>query len=84
MRQSDFRTAVPTNPDPKWPAGYIDVLRDAGAQEKTIRFYLGWVRRFFANHRGKRRRDLGRTEIEVYPLVGVNGATGVPSRPWAH
>jgi len=27
---------------------------------------VAWVRRFFAKHPGRRRRDLGRAEIEVF------------------
>jgi integrase len=42
------------------------VLREAGAQEKTIPHCVAWVRRFFARHPGRRRRDLGRTEIEAF------------------
>lgn len=66
MPQYGQRVAAPTDPDPKWPEGYVTVLRDAGAQEKTIPFCIGWVRRFFARFPGRRRRDLGRTEIETF------------------
>jgi len=59
-------TTAPLNPEPKWPSGYVEVLREAGAQEKTIPFCLGWVRRFFAANPGRRRRDLARTEIEAF------------------
>ena len=59
-------TAAPLNPSPRWPSGYVEVLREAGAQEKTIPFCLGWVRRFFAAHPGRRRRDLGRAQIEAF------------------
>jgi len=41
-------------------------LREAGAQEKTIPNCLTWVRQFFARHPGRRRRDLGRQEIEAF------------------
>jgi integron integrase len=37
-----------------------------GAQEKTIPFCVRWVRSFFAEYGGRRRRDLGRGEIEAF------------------
>lgn len=67
MPQTTRRGVAPLNPQPRWPGGgYIAVLREAGAQEKTIPYCMAWVRRFFARHPGRRRRDLGRTEIEVF------------------
>ena len=66
MRQPAQRGVAPLNPDPKWPQGYIAVLREAGAVEKTISFLLTWVRRFFARFPGRNRRDLGRSEIEAF------------------
>jgi len=36
MRQSENRAAAPFNAEPRWPEGYIRVLREVGAQEKTI------------------------------------------------
>lgn len=66
MRQDGLRPAAPTNPDPRWPAGYMAVLREAGAQEKNIPYCIDWVRAFFARHPGRRRRDLGRPEIEAF------------------
>ncbi len=66
MRQNQPPVAAPLNPNPKWPEGYIEALRNAGAQEKYIPYCLTWVRRFFAANPGRRRRDLGRTEIETY------------------
>jgi hypothetical protein len=36
MRQEGNRAAAPLNPEPRWPEGYIQMLREAGAQEKTI------------------------------------------------
>lgn len=56
----------PLDPEPKWPEGYVSVLRDAGAKEKTIPYCLGWVRRFFARFPGRCRSDLGRPEIETF------------------
>ena len=41
-------------------------MREAGAQEKAIPFCVAWVSRFFACHSGRRRRDLGRDEIEAF------------------
>ena len=66
MRQNGNRAAAPMNEEPRWPAGYVEVLRQAGAQEKTIPYCLGWVRRFFAENPGRRRHDLGRMEIECF------------------
>ncbi len=59
-------TTAPANPAPQWPLGYIEALREMGTQEKAIPFCIRWVRGFFAEHPGRRRRDLGRTEIEAF------------------
>lgn len=59
-------TTAPINPAPQWPSGYIEALREVGAQEKAIPFCIQWVRGFFAEHPGRRRRDLGRPEIEAF------------------
>ena len=40
--------------------------REAGAVEKSIPFYVVWVRRFFERFPGRSRRDLGRTKIEAF------------------
>ncbi len=66
MRQTARCRVAPLNTNPKWPEGYVAVLRSAGAQEKTIPFLVTWVRRFFARFPGRRRRDLNRTEIETF------------------
>ena len=66
MRQIDNRAAAPVNAAPRWPAGYIEVLRQAGAADKTVPYCLQWVRQFFAENPGRRRRDLGRKEIEAF------------------
>jgi hypothetical protein len=76
MRQDGNRAAAPLNTEPRWPEGYVRVLRETGAQEKTIPYCQGWVRRFFAENPGRRRRDLGRTEIEVF-LSGLAVRPGV-------
>lgn len=57
---------APRNDSPRWPEGYVEVLREAGAIEKTIPYHLAWVRSFFARFPGRRRRDLGREEIETF------------------
>jgi len=57
---------APLNAQRRSPAGYVAVLRQAGADDKTIPHCLAWVWRFFANHAGCRRRDLGRAEIEAF------------------
>lgn len=59
-------TTAPANPAPKWPVGYIEALREAGAQEKTIPFCIHWIRKFFAEYPNRRRRDLDRMEIEAF------------------
>ena len=66
MRQAVRRGVAPLNTNPKWPEGYMAVLREAGAQEKTIPFFVTWVRRFFARFPGRSRRSLGRVEIETF------------------
>jgi integron integrase len=76
MPQTTRRGVAPLNLQPRWPEGYIAVLREAGAQEKNIPHCIAWVRRFFAKHPGRRRRDLGRTEIEAF-LAETAQRTGV-------
>jgi len=66
MDQTTLPVTAPNDPDPRWPEGYVAVLRAAGAQEKTIPYCIGWVRRFFARFPGRHRRDLGRAEIEAF------------------
>ncbi len=65
MPQTTHRAVAPLNPQPRWPEGHLTVLREAGAQERTIPHCVAWVRRF-AKHPSCRRRDLGRTEIEAF------------------
>lgn len=66
MRQADRLVVAPVNDNPRWPQGYVEALRRAGAQEKTIPYCISWVRKFFARNPGARRRDLGRVEIEAF------------------
>ena len=66
MDQTGLRVTAPNDPDPKWPDGYVEILREAGAKEKNIPYCVGWVRRFFARFPDRHRRDLGRTEIELF------------------
>jgi len=66
MRQNDRLAVAPLNTTPRWPEGYIAALRELGAQAKTPPHCVVWVRRFFARFPGRRRRDLGRTEIETF------------------
>jgi len=57
---------APYQRKPQWPQGYYAVLADMGVKRNHFRFYSHWVREFFKQHPGRRRRDLGRTEIEAY------------------
>jgi len=66
MHQVTRKAVAPANPEPKWPAGYMAVLREAGAKDVTIQYCVSWVRRFFAENPGRQRRDLGRKEIETF------------------
>jgi hypothetical protein len=66
MPQTERRVVAPVNTEPKWPEGFVAILREAGAKEVTIPYCVTWVRRFFAQHPARRRQDLGRTEIEAF------------------
>jgi len=50
MPQTTRRGVAPLNLQPRWPEGYLTVLREAGAQEKNIPYCVAWVRRFFPKH----------------------------------
>ena len=39
-------TTAPVNPAPRWPAGYIEALREVGAQEKAIPLMEVYYERF--------------------------------------
>ncbi len=66
MRQALRPGVAPLNENPQWPEGYFAVLRETGAQEKSLRFYATWVRRFFERFPDRSRRSLGRVEIETF------------------
>lgn len=66
MRHDGKRAVAPLNSAPRWPEGYVRVLREMGAVDKTIPYCVAWVRSFFARFPGRRRRDLGRNEIELF------------------
>lgn len=76
MPQREFRITAPLNQTPKWPDGYIVVLREAGTQEKTIPYCIGWVRQFFAANPNRQHRDMGRMEIEAF-LAQLTRRAGV-------
>ncbi len=58
---------APFNPNPRWPSGYFLVLEELGVEQRHGPFYAHWVRLFFKRHQGnRRRRDLGRVEIETF------------------
>ena len=66
MRQDISCVTAPNDPTPKWPEGYIEVLREAGAKEKNIPYCIGWVQRFFSKHPRRAEDELGRTDIEGF------------------
>ena len=66
MRQAVPRIAAPLEPEPRWPAGHEQALREAGAKEVAMPCCAGQVRRFFARRFGRPRRDPGRTAIERF------------------
>lgn len=68
--------AAPRVGEPVWPDGYVRMLREAGAKDVTIPHCVAWVRRFFAANPGRRRRDLGRTQIEAF-LSSVAARPGI-------
>ena len=43
---------APLNPDPRWAAGYFEVLEALGVEERPRRFYAHWVRQFFKRRQG--------------------------------
>lgn len=57
------KPAAPFNPEPKWPAGYFEVLAEAGLPERQHPFYAHWVRQFFNANPGKPRRSLSAGDI---------------------
>ena len=68
------------NPSPRWPQGYFQVLEEMGVEERRRGFYAHWVRQFFNRCKGqRRRRDLGRADIERF-LGMLRDGGGV--EPW--
>ncbi|MBP8303765.1 MAG: hypothetical protein KBE04_06540 [Phycisphaerae bacterium] len=45
-QQSRGRVAA-SDPDPRWPQGYFQVLQELGVEERRRPFYAHWVRQFF-------------------------------------
>jgi len=65
--QQKGRTAdSPCDRHPQWPQGYIEILADMDVEERRRPFYVHWVRKFFRQYPGRRRKDLGRGEIESF------------------
>jgi len=64
--QRQRRPVAPYNPNPRWPQGYFEVLEDLGIAAKRQPFYAHWVRQFFQQFPGQRRRDLGRPALERF------------------
>jgi integron integrase len=76
-RQLKRGQVAPFNPDPRWPTGYFQVLKELGVEELRHPFYVHWVRQFFnGQKKRKRRRDLGREEIEAF-IQALAAETGV-------
>ena len=48
------------------PDGYVAVLREEGAQGKTIPCCIGWVLRFFVGFSDRHRRNMGCVEIKAF------------------
>jgi len=45
-RKRCYATVVAlANPEPKWPEGHVEALREAGGREKTISYCIGWGQR---------------------------------------
>jgi hypothetical protein len=51
MLQESSRAVAPLKPEPKWLGG----VREAGAIEKRLPYYVDWVRRVIARLPGRRR-----------------------------
>ena len=76
-QHSKIGVVAPYNPDPRWPEGYFEVLEKLGVEERRRPFYASWVRQFFkCCQKSKRRRDLGRMEIEAF-LEFLSAQAGV-------
>lgn len=70
MRQYGARSVAPFNPNPRWPAGYFEVLEEVQVPESARPFYAGWVRQFLNQELGcKRRRELGQEEVDHFLSV---------------
>ena len=69
MRQLGVSRRKPVaafNPNPRWPAGYMEVLEEAGIAERARPFYAHWVRQLFNQNPGRSRRSLGMTDISRF------------------
>ena len=66
MPQNTLIVTSPRDPAPKWPEGFVRVLREAGAQDKNIPYCIDWVQRFFSKHPRRAEHELGRIEIEGF------------------
>jgi hypothetical protein len=66
IHQAD-RKVAPFNQNPRWPAGYFEVLAELKIPTRQHSFYAQWVRQFFnAELHGRRRRDLGWPDIHHF------------------
>jgi len=66
-RRTMSRAVGDFNPNPQWPQGFFQVLEEMGVEERRRGFYAHWVRQFFNRRKGsRRRRDLGRRDIEAF------------------
>ena len=64
------KTVAQSNPSPRWPQGYFEVLEELGVPPKHRGFYAHWVRQFFNEElNGRHRRDLSMPGIEHFLSV---------------
>ena len=63
------------NPNPKWPGGWVQVLRDQGIEEGNIPHFLRWVRSAKLHYDQSRSRPLRLWAVN--PLLA-----SLPARPW--
>ena len=76
MRHNGPRAVAPLNSNPRWPGGGCRGVEGGRGDRKGHSVPCGLGAGFFARFPGRRRRDLGRTEIETF-LTEVSRQAGV-------